>query len=135
MWPILPAHADRARSCRVRRWRCGGKSCLTFRFGARPASYSFYTTTGLLALRPVRRTQFHRAVVIGSMASLAGVMRRPTSWARRHALATAQNLLGFFRSVAGEPGFEPRQTESESVVLPLHHSPMDYPVLSISYVA
>ena len=25
--------------------------------------------------------------------------------------------------VAGEPGFEPRQTESESVVLPLHHSP------------
>jgi hypothetical protein len=26
-------------------------------------------------------------------------------------------------SVAGELGFEPRQTESESVVLPLHHSP------------
>src|SRR6516165_6035685 len=25
--------------------------------------------------------------------------------------------------LAGEPGFEPRQTESESVVLPLHHSP------------
>ena len=25
--------------------------------------------------------------------------------------------------VAGELGFEPRQTESESVVLPLHHSP------------
>src|SRR5258706_11319187 len=27
-------------------------------------------------------------------------------------------------SVAGELGFEPRQTESESVVLPLHHSPI-----------
>jgi hypothetical protein len=26
-------------------------------------------------------------------------------------------------AVAGELGFEPRQTESESVVLPLHHSP------------
>ena len=26
--------------------------------------------------------------------------------------------------LAGEPGFEPRQTESESVVLPLHHFPM-----------
>jgi hypothetical protein len=25
--------------------------------------------------------------------------------------------------LAGELGFEPRQTESESVVLPLHHSP------------
>jgi hypothetical protein len=25
--------------------------------------------------------------------------------------------------MAGELGFEPRQTESESVVLPLHHSP------------
>ncbi len=32
----------------------------------------------------------------------------------------------FYRipSVAGELGFEPRQTESESVVLPLHHSPI-----------
>ena len=29
-----------------------------------------------------------------------------------------------FLEVAGEPGFEPRQTESESVVLPLHHSPI-----------
>jgi hypothetical protein len=28
------------------------------------------------------------------------------------------------RWLAGELGFEPRQTESESVVLPLHHSPM-----------
>ena len=27
--------------------------------------------------------------------------------------------------LAGELGFEPRQTESESVVLPLHHSPID----------
>ena len=31
-------------------------------------------------------------------------------------------LQGFI--VAGELGFEPRQTESESVVLPLHHSPI-----------
>src|ERR1700686_4888914 len=28
--------------------------------------------------------------------------------------------------LAGELGFEPRQTESESVVLPLHHSPRIY---------
>src|SRR3954452_18078297 len=27
------------------------------------------------------------------------------------------------KKLAGELGFEPRQTESESVVLPLHHSP------------
>src|SRR5439155_14568698 len=37
--------------------------------------------------------------------------------------------------LAGELGFEPRQTESESVVLPLHHSPMDYPAYSIAYLA
>src|ERR1700676_2701949 len=29
-------------------------------------------------------------------------------------------------ALAGELGFEPRQTESESVVLPLHHSPRIY---------
>ena len=34
--------------------------------------------------------------------------------------------------VAGELGFEPRQTESESVVLPLHHSPMNYRTGSIA---
>ena len=28
--------------------------------------------------------------------------------------------------MAGDEGFEPSQTESESVVLPLHKSPMDY---------
>jgi hypothetical protein len=33
--------------------------------------------------------------------------------------------------VAGEPGFEPRQTESESVVLPLHHSPPKQLILLI----
>ena len=32
--------------------------------------------------------------------------------------------------VAGELGFEPRQTESESVVLPLHHSPMNWSVFN-----
>jgi hypothetical protein len=35
--------------------------------------------------------------------------------------------------LAGELGFEPRQTESESVVLPLHYSPMDYQTNSILY--
>ena len=34
------------------------------------------------------------------------------------------NLLVGKLSLAGELGFEPRQTESESVVLPLHHSPI-----------
>ena len=37
------------------------------------------------------------------------------------------NLLGSFRfaeRLAGEPGFEPRLTESESAVLPLNYSPM-----------
>ncbi len=37
-------------------------------------------------------------------------------------------ILGHARCgafVAGELGFEPRQTESESVVLPLHHSPTE----------
>jgi hypothetical protein len=35
------------------------------------------------------------------------------------------DLLDFSNKwwLAGELGFEPRQTESESVVLPLHHSP------------
>ncbi len=31
--------------------------------------------------------------------------------------------------LAGELGFEPRQTESESVVLPLHHSPPKWLIL------
>jgi hypothetical protein len=37
---------------------------------------------------------------------------------------TGKNATISRRVVAGEPGFEPRQTESESVVLPLHHSPI-----------
>lgn len=28
--------------------------------------------------------------------------------------------------LAGAPGFEPRQAESESAVLPLHHAPLRY---------
>ena len=53
------------------------------------------------------------------------------SWARRRArremglcstLRTAA-IDWFCSKLAGELGFEPRQTESESVVLPLHHSP------------
>ena len=32
--------------------------------------------------------------------------------------------MGWVRGLAGEPGFEPRLTESESVVLPLNYSPM-----------
>src|SRR3954447_15410589 len=35
--------------------------------------------------------------------------------------------------LAGELGFEPRQTESESVVLPLHHSPRIISASTISY--
>ena len=38
---------------------------------------------------------------------------------------TTQKLRnqGFLGELAGEPGFEPRLTESESVVLPLNYSP------------
>jgi hypothetical protein len=43
-------------------------------------------------------------------------------------LRAGRNKFGIGgRKLAGEPGFEPRQTESESVVLPLHHSPMELP--------
>ncbi len=42
---------------------------------------------------------------------------------------TKQNPLVFvtsgFIALAGDEGFEPPQTESESVVLPLHKSPTD----------
>lgn len=31
----------------------------------------------------------------------------------------------------GELGFEPRQTDSETVVLPLHHSPSTFRILAI----
>ena len=33
-------------------------------------------------------------------------------------------------SLVGLPGFEPRQTESKSVVLPLHHNPIIFPVFN-----
>src|SRR5258708_14905399 len=43
---------------------------------------------------------------------------------RRYVLMKQNACMGAGRrSLAGELGFEPRQTESESVVLPLHHSP------------
>jgi hypothetical protein len=35
-----------------------------------------------------------------------------------------QGIKGFLGELAGEPGFEPRLTESESVVLPLNYSPV-----------
>src|SRR6516164_2615277 len=35
----------------------------------------------------------------------------------------SKRLCKYLILLAGELGFEPRQTESESVVLPLHHSP------------
>jgi hypothetical protein len=44
----------------------------------------------------------------------------------RGLLPAAVRQMGKLRRsfwLAGELGFEPRQTESESVVLPLHHSP------------
>src|SRR6476620_6377643 len=37
----------------------------------------------------------------------------------------AKNPYSLRFCLAGELGFEPRQTESESVVLPLHHSPIN----------
>ena len=43
----------------------------------------------------------------------------------------AQEECSLIFRLAGELGFEPRQTESESVVLPLHHSPM----ISTTYMA
>jgi hypothetical protein len=45
--------------------------------------------------------------------------------------ASKLNLLMILK-LAGEPGFEPRQTESESVVLPLHHSPTHFRTNSMS---
>ena len=42
---------------------------------------------------------------------------------------TSKSLI----SLAGELGFEPRQTESESVVLPLHHSPPKWLILQHFY--
>src|SRR6266446_6419777 len=53
--------------------------------------------------------------------------RRGTSGQRQLRLL-ATSLL--FKRLAGELGFEPRQTESESVVLPLHHSPMNCSVFN-----
>jgi hypothetical protein len=43
------------------------------------------------------------------------------SYQRLPGLTVRKNARG--ENLAGELGFEPRQTESESVVLPLHHSP------------
>ena len=49
---------------------------------------------------------------------IAGSTRRLRAKSRFISKARRRSIL------AGELGFEPRQTESESVVLPLHHSPM-----------
>ena len=43
-------------------------------------------------------------------------------------------ILWDFEEVAGEPGFEPRLTESESVVLPLNYSPTK-PLISLAILA
>ena len=48
----------------------------------------------------------------GRSLAIPGLKRRPRRYFCR------------MQGVAGELGFEPRQTESESVVLPLHHSPI-----------
>ena len=40
-----------------------------------------------------------------------------------HRLVAANTLNSFEKFLAGEPGLEPRLTESESVVLPLNYSP------------
>ena len=36
---------------------------------------------------------------------------------------------GYQLFFVGLLGFEPRQTESKSVVLPLHHNPVNYPII------
>src|SRR5690242_8942523 len=53
---------------------------------------------------------------------LGGLAIKSESDCRRYSGALADQS-GDCPELAGEPGFEPRQTESESVVLPLHHSP------------
>ena len=63
------------------------------------------------------------------------VDRAPSNVEKRHdervgsRVARSETKAG--ASLAGELGFEPRQTESESVVLPLHHSPTDFRTNSI----
>src|SRR5579859_2738864 len=47
----------------------------------------------------------------------------PAWWYRVRLRGKSLVYAGFSEDLAGELGFEPRQTESESVVLPLHHSP------------
>jgi hypothetical protein len=69
----------------------------------------------VLANRTVRSTR-HNDLVAGA------TWRVPIE---RQEAGTMSVDLDTARSVAGELGFEPRQTESESVVLPLHHSPRD----------
>ena len=49
----------------------------------------------------------------------------------RHTALSHDEIQGC-AELAGEPGFEPRQTESESVVLPLHHSPTDFRTITIA---
>jgi hypothetical protein len=50
--------------------------------------------------------------------------QKNASWRSPLAAGLSKTTNDFNLSLlAGELGFEPRQTESESVVLPLHHSP------------
>ncbi len=54
------------------------------------------------------------------------ILNDPPMWSRKPMIKPPlrQIRLKVISRLAGELGFEPRQTESESVVLPLHHSPI-----------
>jgi hypothetical protein len=90
-------------------------------------------------LTSCHRGQIHRQLLAGFDGSNRGAWRSRVAWSKSvvhddldgppsaaKKPVRIRCLLGL-PSVAGEPGFEPRQTESESVVLPLHHSPMRLP--------
>lgn len=94
------------------------------------------------------RHMLRRRCSDGRVSSAGGSICRSTDTVLRNVLSRTQRFYpGFVRlstpargpckiaeghcflkwlTLAGEPGFEPRQTESESVVLPLHHSPTEF---------
>ena len=75
--------------------------------------------------RPLRGTGRwgHRPLQV-STAPVGAAISRPAPHRRKKNPVTT--VTGFF--LAGDEGFEPPQTESESGVLPLHKSPMPLPL-------
>ena len=78
--------------------------------------------------RPGIGLERHSQARMGIANKDAGGGARRTKWARNlpTALGESGNVPGKAeqRQVAGELGFEPRLTESESAVLPLNYSPI-----------